>query len=279
MNIINNRGESVVFDLSKLQKSLKNSGAEANLAQAVIQKIQPKIKEGTTTNILYKLAFDELKNLSKSTAARYSLKRALVELGPAGFYFEQWISRVFQDLGYQTETGKIIRGHAVKHEADVIAKKDEKTYWIECKFRNTDDTKISVTTPMYVLSRIKDISGISYNLFGTKTEFTDGWLITNAYFTADSIAFGNYYHLQMLSWDYPEKWSIKTLVDDNNLYPITCLTTITDKEKQTLLAQSCILVTDLLKNPQILESISMISEKKQEVIEEANALTHQKISE
>lgn len=41
MNIINNRGESVVFDLSKLQKSLKNSGAEANLAQAVIQKIQP----------------------------------------------------------------------------------------------------------------------------------------------------------------------------------------------------------------------------------------------
>lgn len=279
MNIINNRGESVVFDLSKLQKSLKNSGAEANLAQAVIQKIQPKIKEGTTTNILYKLAFDELKNLSKSTAARYSLKRALVELGPAGFYFEQWISRVFQDLGYQTETGKIIRGHAVKHEADVIAKKDEKTYWIECKFRNTDDTKISVTTPMYVLSRIKDISGISYNLFGTKTEFTDGWLITNAYFTADSIAFGNYYHLRMLSWDYPEKWSIKTLVDDNNLYPITCLTTITDKEKQTLLAQSCILVTDLLKNPQILESISMISEKKQEVIEEANALTHQKISE
>lgn len=279
MNIINNRGESVVFDLSKLQKSLKNSGAEANLAQAVIQKIQPKIKEGTTTNILYKLAFDELKNLSKSTAARYSLKRALVELGPAGFYFEQWISRVFQDLGYQTETGKIIRGHAVKHEADVIAKKDERTYWIECKFRNTDDTKISVTTPMYVLSRIKDISGISYNLFGTKTEFTDGWLITNAYFTADSIAFGNYYHLRMLSWDYPEKWSIKTLVDDNNLYPITCLTTITDKEKQTLLAQSCILVTDLLKNPQILESISMISEKKQEVIEEANALTHQKISE
>lgn len=279
MNIINNRGESVVFDLSKLQKSLKNSGAEANLAQDVIQKIQPKIKEGTTTNILYKLAFDELKNLSKSTAARYSLKRALVELGPAGFYFEQWISRVFQDLGYQTETGKIIRGHAVKHEADVIAKKDERTYWIECKFRNTDDTKISVTTPMYVLSRIKDISGISYNLFGTKTEFTDGWLITNAYFTADSIAFGNYYHLRMLSWDYPEKWSIKTLVDDNNLYPITCLTTITDKEKQTLLAQSCILVTDLLKNPQILESISMISEKKQEVIEEANALTHQKISE
>ena len=171
MNIINNRGESVVFDLSKLQKSLKNSGAEANLAQDVIQKIQPKIKEGTTTNILYKLAFDELKNLSKSTAARYSLKRALVELGPAGFYFEQWISRVFQDLGYQTETGKIIRGHAVKHEADVIAKKDERTYWIECKFRNTDDTKISVTTPMYVLSRIKDISGISYNLFGTKTEF------------------------------------------------------------------------------------------------------------
>jgi hypothetical protein len=101
------------------------------------------------------MAFEELKKISNSVAARYSLKKALLELGPAGFYFEQWIARVFQNIGYKTETGQLIKGHSVTHEADVIANKNDKTYWVECKFRNAEDTKISVTTPMYVLSRIK----------------------------------------------------------------------------------------------------------------------------
>ena len=226
MKIKNNAGEIVEFEISKLENSLRNSGTEENSIKKVIDNILPNCIEGVTTREIYKLAFDELKKISNSVAARYSLKKALLELGPAGFYFEQWIARVFQNIGYKTETGQLIKGRSVTHEADVIAKKDEKTYWVECKFRNAEDTKISVTTPMYVLSRIKDISNIQYNLFGTQTEFTDGWLITNTYFTKDSVAFGEYYGLRLLSWDYPKDKNIKSLVDQNALYPITCLTTL-----------------------------------------------------
>ena len=279
MKIKNNAGEIVEFEISKLENSLRNSGAEENSIKKVIANILPNCVEGVTTREIYKLAFDELKKISNSVAARYSLKKALLELGPAGFYFEQWIARVFQNIGYKTETGQLIKGHAVTHEADVIAKKDDKTYWVECKFRNAEDTKISVTTPMYVLSRIKDISNIQYNLFGTKTEFTDGWLITNTYFTKDSIAFSEYYGLRLLSWDYPKDKNIKSLVNQNALYPITCLTTLDGKQKQKLLEEKCVLAKELFNNQNLLNILELNEEKKSEVLKEARELMTIKISE
>ncbi|WP_313598958.1 restriction endonuclease [Epilithonimonas vandammei] len=279
MNIKNNAGETVEFEISKLENSLRNSGAGEQSLKRVLETILPKCFDGITTGELYRMAFEELKKISNSVAARYSLKKALLELGPAGFYFEQWIARVFQNIGYKTETGQLIKGHAVTHEADVIAKKDDKTYWVECKFRNAEDTKISVTTPMYVLSRIKDISDIQYNLFGTKTEFTAGWLITNTYFTKDSIAFSEYYGLRLLSWDYPKDKNIKSLVDQNALYPITCLTTLDGKQKQKLLEEKCVLAKELFNNQNLLNILELNEEKKSEVLKEARELMTIKISE
>ena len=279
MKIKNNAGETVEFEISKLESSLRNSGADENAVKQVLESILPNCTDGITTRELYKLAFEELKKISNSAAARYSLKKALLELGPAGFYFEQWIARVFQNIGYKTETGQLIRGHAVTHEADVIAKKGDKTYWVECKFRNAEDTKISVTTPMYVLSRIKDISGINYKLFGTQTHFTDGWLITNTYFTKDSIAFSEYYGLRLLSWDYPENQSIKNLVDKNALYPITCLTTLEVKQKQKLLEKKCVLVKELFSHQDLLDDLDLDAEKKSDILKEARELLIQKIAE
>ena len=279
MKIKNNAGEIVEFEISKLENSLRNSGAGEQSLKRVLETILPKCFDGITTGELYRMAFEELKKISNSVAARYSLKKALLELGPAGFYFEQWIARVFQNIGYKTETGQLIKGHAVTHEADVIAKKDDKTYWVECKFRSAEDTKISVTTPMYVLSRIKDISNIQYNLFGTKTEFTDGWLITNTYFTKDSIAFSEYYGLRLLSWDYPKDKNIKSLVDQNALYPITCLTTLDGKQKQKLLEEKCVLAKELFNNQNLLNILELNEEKKSEVLKEARELMTIKISE
>ena len=279
MKIKNNAGEIVEFESSKLESSLRNSGAGEQSVKRVLETVLPKCFEGITTGELYRMAFEELKKISNSVAARYSLKKALLELGPAGFYFEQWISRVFQNIGYKTETGQLIKGHSVTHEADVIAKKDDKTYWVECKFRNAEDTKISVTTPMYVLSRIKDISDIQYNLFGTKTEFTDGWLITNTYFTKDSVAFSEYYGLRLLSWDYPKDKNIKSLVDQNALYPITCLTTLDGKQKQKLLEKRCVLVKELFNNQNLLNVLELNQEKKSEVLKETKELMNTKISE
>ena len=265
-------GELVTFDKEKLKGSLYKSGASREEVGQVIDEIIPCLYDGITTRSVYQLAFKHLKKVRDSLAARYSLKRALRDLGPAGYYFEKWVSKFFRNYGYETMTSQLIEGAAVTHEADVIARKGEDTYWIECKFRNTVDAKISVTTPMYLLSRIKDISVKEYELFGEKTRFSKGWLVTNAYLTTDSIHFGKYYGIDLLAWDYPEGRSIKNLTDQKALYPVTCLTTISQKEKEILLSLNCIMVKDLMADMSFLDKLSLSQQKRKAIYREVSEL-------
>lgn len=265
-------GGLVPFDQDKLKGSLYKSGASREEVRQVIDEIIPCLYDGISTRSVYQLAFRHLKKVRSSLAARYSLKKALRDLGPAGYYFEKWVADFFRNYGYETMTGQLIEGVAVTHEADVIAKKGEDTYWIECKFRNTVDAKISVTTPMYLLSRIKDISVKEYNLFGEKTTFSKGWLVTNAYLTTDSIHFGEYYGIDLLSWDYPEGKSIKNLTDKKALYPVTCLTTVSQKEKEMLLSLSCIMVKDLMANGSFLDKLNLSQQRRKIISREVSEL-------
>src|SRR5690606_7017822 len=183
-------GELVPFNGNSLRHSLARSGATAEEVELVYDNIQDRLYDGISTRELYELAFACLRQHRDSYAARYSLKKALRELGPEGFYFERWIAKLFADEGYETSTGQTVQGHAVTHEIDVVAAKAGEMLAIECKFRNDVDAKISVTTPMYFMSRVKDVCGLPFSFFNGQRHFTDGWLVTNAYFTSDSKRFG-----------------------------------------------------------------------------------------
>lgn len=272
-------GELVPFNGEALRYSLSRSGANNDQVNHVYNSVVNEMYDGISTRELYQLAFDKLKTVRNSFAARYSLKKALRDLGPEGFYFEKYIAHLLRSIGYESITGQTVQGHAVSHELDVVAYKDGKLMTAECKFRNDIDAKISVTTPMYYLSRFKDISGIDYDFFGKTLQFQEGWLITNAYFTKDSINFANYYDINLLSWDYPQENSIKRRVDKAVFYPVTCLTTLSDLEEQQLLKNQLILVRDIVNNPEKLDILELDNERKVKVLNEARELIDYKVEE
>ena len=266
-------GEKVEFNPSALKNSLIKSGAPLQQVEYVFNEMKKHIYDGITTRKLYQIAFKLLKQQRNVFAARYSLKKALRDLGPAGYYFEKWVAKVFEYYGFQTLTGQLLDGKAVRHEVDVVAQKDERLILAECKFRNTVDAKISVTTPMYFLSRIRDLEEKSFNFFGTAMKLTEGWLVSNAYLTKDAIAFAECYNIGLISWDYPEDRSIKRRVDQGGLYPITCLTTISQAEKELLLQKGCILVKDIIRESSLIEFLSISHKKAKNILKEARELT------
>lgn len=272
-------GELVPFNGDALKHSLSRSGANHDQVDQVYRQVVAEIYDGISTRELYQLAFDTLKAVRNSYAARYSLKKALRELGPEGFYFEKYIAHLLKAIGYESTNGIAVKGHAVSHELDVVAYKDGKLITAECKFRNDVDAKISVTTPMYYLSRFKDISEIDYEFFGRKLQFQEGWLITNAYFTSDSIDFAKYYNIHLLSWDYPKETSIKKRVDKAVFYPVTCLTTLSDVEEQQLLKNQLILVKDIVNDPDRINILGLSKERKEKVLAEARELVTYSVEE
>lgn len=134
--IIKASGEKVPFDVSRLRRSLERSKAEPKAVEEVINAISSQLHENMSTKDIYRKAFSLLRKTSSSSAARYKLKAAILELGPAGFAFEKFVAEVLKHDGYHIQLNQIEQGVCVKHEVDVIAERANLRAMIECKFHS-----------------------------------------------------------------------------------------------------------------------------------------------
>ncbi|WP_353083712.1 restriction endonuclease [Flavobacterium sp.] len=272
MKVVKFSGDIVEFDPEKLKKSLLKSGASLLAVDRILVSIQNQIYNGITTKQIYKMAFGLLKKESNSHAAQYNLRAAIQMLGPAGFYFEKYIARLFNSEGYKTITNLTLEGKCVSHEVDVVLKKDEELAIVECKFHASRDVVSDVKIPMYILSRFNDLKDRKQTIFTNSDKISSCWIVTNNRFSSDAIAFGNCSNMNMLSWDYPKKDNLRHKIDSSKLYPVTCLTTLTLAEKDKLLVLDIILAGELIHNIQSLERIGLSQNRIKNVLKEVTEL-------
>lgn len=271
-NIIKHSGDLVAFDVEKLIKSLQRAQANENVIHEIVSKIQSELYEGITTKTIYQMAFRMLKGKARVSASRYKLKKAIMELGPSGFPFERFIGKILNQEGYQAEVGVIVQGHCVQHEVDVVALKDNKHYMIECKYHSVQGRFCNVKIPLYIQSRFIDVEKQWKKQPGHHMKFHQGWIYTNTRFTTDAIQYGTCAGLGLVSWDYPKDNSLRYRIDKSGLHPLTCLTSLTKKEKQNLLNRGIVLSKELCENPSFLKTMGIKDLKQKKIVEEASEL-------
>jgi hypothetical protein len=272
MRIRKHSGEIVDFDHSKLIKSLVSSGADKEVANAVLKEIQPNLYDGISSKKIYRLAFQKLKSKSKVHAARYSLKIGIMALGPAGFHFEKFIARIFKLQGFNVLTNIFVEGNCISHELDVVVEKGSKLAMIECKFHSSQKSKTDVKVPMYILSRFNDVKLETYQLFEKNNQISKCWLATNSKFTSEAIKFAECSGLSLLSWDYPLNNGLKDLVKQFKVYPLTCLTTLTIVEKEILLVQGFLTVYDLVQQNNGFDKLKLSPSRLKNIANECHQL-------
>ncbi|TYC14121.1 ATPase [Bizionia gelidisalsuginis] len=265
-------GEIELFLFEKLKQSLQSTGASKAVISTIINKIKTDIYDGISSDEIYKKAFVLLKKHNKISASRYSLKRAIFDLGPTGYPFERLVGALLKEKGYKTKVGVIIKGKCVTHEIDVLAEKDENVYAIECKFHSDAKAASNVKIPLYINSRFLDIQEHWNTNSKNKTYLKQGWLVTNTRFTSEAINYGKCVGLTLLSWDYPENNGLKANIDTLALYPVTTLTTLTKREKHQLIEKNIVLVKELAKATEIMKSIGISDHKIKRVLTEVNEL-------
>ncbi|UUC45738.1 restriction endonuclease [Flavobacterium cerinum] len=272
MKVVKQSGDIVKFDSEKLKRSLQMSGASPEKTEEILTIIVNELYDGMPTRKINRLAFQLLKKSSKIHAARYNLKAAVQALGPAGFFFEKYVALLFESEGYTTKTNLVLNGKCVSHEVDVLIKKDQKIGMVECKFHSRNDVKSDVKVPMYILSRFNDLKSKSHSIFSQSDTITRCWVITNNRFTTEALQFGRCSDLKMISWDYPEKESLKFKIEESGLFPVTCLTTLTQNEKEKLLISGVLLASEILDNSELLTNIDVHPNRVKNIIREASAL-------
>ena len=263
-------GIADVYSAEKLRRSLAKSGAPDEMIVSILAEIGAKLYNGISTKKIYRLAFDLLKKNSGSNAGRYNLKRAIMALGPSGFPFEQFIGAIFGWQGYNIKVKQFLEGLCVTHEIDVLAQNDHHALLIECKYHNKQGIVSDVKVPLYIQSRYLDVLGKWNKDFAAKP--LEGWVVTNTKFSTDAVKYGNCAGLHLLGWNYPLRKSLSSMVDESGLYPITCLTTLTGKEKEQLLETGVVLCKDLGKRVELFQKAGISATRIQKILAEIEAL-------
>ena len=271
LDIIKSSGEKVKFSLEKLRASLNRSGADKKTVNQIIDKVRDELYQGISTKEIYNRAFALLKKKKSYFASKYKLKKAIYELGPTGFPFENFIATIFKYSGYKTEVGKILQGKCVTHEIDVVANKNENTTIVECKFHSDEGRNCNVKVPLYIASRFKDVKE-HWDSKPHITELNSGWVVTNTRFTEDALQYGKCIGLKLLSWDYPKEDALKNIIDRLGLYPITVSTLLTNREKQFLLSRDVVLCRDLIGDSFYLDHLGISETRKARILNDIEQL-------
>ncbi|GAI34318.1 unnamed protein product, partial [marine sediment metagenome] len=198
--IIKADGKKEQYDEEKISSSFIKAGASPEITTAATKTINKKVKDNMSTDEIYHRALSHLRVLEPRVALKYSLKRAIMDMGPEGFVFEKYIAKILREYGFITEVGQIINGYCVNHEVDVVAKKESQVCMIECKYHNSRGTKSDIKTALYIHSRFLDIEKAYREKDNNNNTRLEAWLVTNTKCTSDAIKYTGCVNLKILAW-------------------------------------------------------------------------------
>lgn len=265
-------GEQVVFDPEKLLRSLRRAGAGRERAEAIVREVTAQLRPGMTTKKIFRTAHKMLRKETPHTAARYSLKQALLELGPSGYPFEVFIARLLEAQGMRVQTGLVRDGKCVTHEVDVFGAADGRVLLGECKFHNRQGLVCDVKVPLYIHSRFQDLCAGFLATPEWEGREPESWVFTNTRFTDDALRYGRCSGMHLVGWDTPYDYGLREWVDRTGLHPLTCLTSLTRHEKSRFLENRVVLARELLNEPAKLDLAEISPGRVRGILKEAEGL-------
>lgn len=256
------------FSEEKVIRSIKRAKIPENIQSQVLQHIKSKIYDGISTEEIFHHIIEFLDISSEPfNRTRYSLKQAIMSLGPTGYPFEDFVAKLLETEGYATKTRQILSGKCISHEIDVVAKKNDKKIMVEAKFHNNPGIRSEVQTALYTKARFDDIK--------EKNNIDEAWLITNTKTTNDANTYASCVNMKVISWNYPEGEGLRDLVEKANIYPITILSSLNQASKDELFKKHIVLCKNICKNPSILNSLPLSKEDKEKVLAEVKFICNE----
>lgn len=272
VTVIKANGVREAFEPEKLKASIMRSGASAEDAEKVLEHLQPELHNDISTAEIYNHAFSILHDLEKPVARRYSLRRAVMDLGPSGFPFEDFVAQILQAKGFECLTRQTVLGGCVPHEVDVVAWNPTKLIMCEAKFHNELGIKSDIKVALYVKARFDDIQENVFNYGGANRKLTDAWLITNTKFSSTAVHYGVCKNLTMIGWNYPEKGNLQDMIEEEGLHPITCLSSLSAADKTLLLEKGIVFCPSIKDDSALLTEVLGANFDTNLVINEINDL-------
>jgi Holliday junction resolvase-like predicted endonuclease len=251
-----------LFNEEKVLNSIKRARINPSIQFEVLNHIKSKLYDGISTAEIYHHIIEFLgKSQDPYTKSKYSLKEAIMNLGPTGYPFEDFIAKLLQAKGYHTKVRQILSGECITHEIDVIAEKAGRSAIIEAKFHNSPGTRSQIHVGLYTQARFEDVK--------VRNHIDEAWLVTNTKTTTDVNTYGLCKKLKVISWSYPDGGSLRDMIEETKLHPVTLLSTLSNAHKKILLNNHIVLCKELIEDDHYVDMLYLPNTQRENVLAEA----------
>lgn len=236
------------YSRGKLLRSCVKAGLNLIQARQIASQVERNLYDGVETREIYRMMIEAISKLNPATAARYTLKHAIMSLGPTGFPFETYISRILEAYGYNARLRTKVKGRCVEHEVDVLAEKPSPTpvrIMVECKYHNAPGVYTGLKEAMYTYARFLDLQ--EGGRLGLCEPIHQAWLISNTKCSEEAKAYAKCQGFMITAWKYPPKEGLENMIQRKKLYPITILEDLTANQLERLSETHVMLVEDLIR--------------------------------
>jgi hypothetical protein len=270
-------GTRQLFDREKIIGTCLRMGVSRKVADEVAGRVEKRLYDGIPTSKILQMTFRLLRSYKPAVKHLLDLRRGL-SLMDSKPEFEVFVQVLLANSGFEVSPNEIVPGKCVEHEVDAIAKKGGVTYFVEAKHHVKYHTPTGLDESRIARAILEDVME-GFQCGSCDLKIDRAMIVTNTRYSEHARRYGKCRNILQIGWNSPADLSLQSMIEENDLYPISCLRGLKRAAKTKLVNAGIVLMKQLLEEkPSTLarktgipkETLRQIREKAETITATAN---------
>ena len=243
--VIKADGNRQLFDREKVVKTCLRMGASRKIADEVAEKVEKRLYDGIPTSKILQMTFSLLRKYKPAIRHLLDLRKGL-SLMDSMPEFENFVQILLAHNGFEVTPNRLVTGKCVKHEVDAIARKDGITYFVEAKHHVSYHTPTGLDESRIARAVLEDVTeGFEFGKGSLQVD--RAMIVTNTRYSEHARRYGKCRNILQIGWSSPVDLSLQNMIEEKNLYPLSCLRGLKSETKTKLVNAGIVLMKQLFE--------------------------------
>lgn len=238
-------GTRQLFDREKVVKTCLRMGADKKIADEVAEKVENRLYDGIPTHKILQMTFRLLRKYTPEIRHLLDLRKGL-SLMDSKPEFETFVQVLLAHNGFEVTPNRLVTGRCVTHEVDAIARKDGVTYFVEAKHHVNYHTPTGLDESRIARAVLEDVTE-GFELGKCDLKIDRAMIVTNTRYSEHARRYGKCRNILQIGWNSPANLSLQNMIEEKNLYPLSCLKDLKTEAKTKLVNSGIVLMKQLLE--------------------------------
>ena len=238
-------GSRQLFDREKVIRTCLRMGANRRIAEEVALRVERSVYDCMSTSKVLQLTVRLLRGYKPAIRHFLDLRRGL-SLMDSKPEFEVFVQVLLGNSGFEVSPNMILAGRCVEHEVDAIAKRDGVTFFVEAKHHVNYHTLTGLDESRIARAILEDVVE-GFELGSCSVKVDRAMIVTNTRYSEHARRYGKCRNIVQIGWNSPVGLSLQSMIEENNLYPISCIRGLKRETRTKLVTKRIVLIKQLLE--------------------------------